>query len=525
MKKIILIFSLSLLFQYGASAQVNGEIEQNNTKAHMSTSGLIFYDYANQLPGYSVPKNDNLSTIFSSAFWFGGLDQGGGLHLCAQRVATMGQDIFTGPIANNYSSIVYQTAYNKIWHITKSEIDNHILNYGNAGYTMPTSISSWPGNGDVLNGEAAQMAAYVDINENNVYDPANGDYPNIRGDKASFFILNDAAESHVSSGGQALDMEFHFMIYQYQTSGYLDNSTFVNIRIFNRSEHTYSKFRVAYSLNPDVGGALDDFVGSAPTKDMIFAYNSDNDDQSAFSPGYGVNPPAMGAKMLNHQMDAAGYFNDINTSPLIDPVLATEFWGFMNASWGNTGIHFTSGGTGYGGAVHANYLFPDNPNVSGGWSENVLGNVGGERRMFMSSNDYLSFAPGESICYDYAILYARNGTNLETVDVLYSIADSVQQFFDAQTEFTCQTIILGQDEAIKRKEFSLYPNPANNQFSIGLSGEFDVVLYSIAGKKVLDKKGVDASNVLNIDLNDGVYIVRIKQEGLTYFKKMIVKNN
>lgn len=74
-------------------------------------------------------------------------------------------------------------------------------------------------------------------------------------------------------------------------------------------------------------------------------------------------------------------------------------------------------------------------------------------------------------------------------------------------------------------EFSLYPNPSSGstvRINTGVSGDIQVAVYDVLGKRVMNT--VVSNNELNISgLTQGVYMVRIIQNGLSATKKLIVK--
>ncbi len=519
--KILMLTILISALNHSFSQTV-GILDHNNVKTYADTRGIFFTNTTTNQAGYNVPKASESNTLYGSAFWFGGTDLNSQLHLAAVRYSDDGSDFFTGPIANDYTLASYINMYNTIWTVGETEITQHQSNYNTPGYIIPNSILDWPGNGNTANGEAADLAPYIDANHNNIYDPVNGDYPDIRGNKASFFIINDAAGPHLNSGGANLGIEIHFMIYQYTSNDYLDNSTFINVKVFNRSNNAYSDFTTACFADFDIGRSGDDFIGSAPNKDMIYGYNGDNNDNG---PGggvaYGIDPPASGIKMLNHTMDVAGYYN--NAGGITgDPTVAGQYWGYMNGFWGSSGNHFTSGGTGFGGNNNTNYIYPDNPNNPNGWSEITEQNPPGDRRVFMSSN-YGTFSPGEIICYDYVVLYSRIGDYLQNVDLLYDLADSVQTFFDDQNYTNCYPGFVSNGKQEIDHSIKIYPNPATSLINIELEGTFDVEIFSLSGQKVLTRQNLNASQPLNFDLSDGIYLIKVNQGDQIHTKKLIIK--
>jgi hypothetical protein len=70
----------------------------------------------------------------------------------------------------------------------------------------------------------------------------------------------------------------------------------------------------------------------------------------------------------------------------------------------------------------------------------------------------------------------------------------------------------------------MYPNPVSNgtlYISTTANTEKAIVIYDVLGKTVVNTKAVDAVNVSN--LNTGVYIVKITEEGKTATRKLVIK--
>jgi len=78
---------------------------------------------------------------------------------------------------------------------------------------------------------------------------------------------------------------------------------------------------------------------------------------------------------------------------------------------------------------------------------------------------------------------------------------------------------------------SLYPNPANNEFTLQLEGKkgnkVSIEMYNSIGQQVMSKTLILQSNILSeqIDVNEfnqGIYFVNIKTENLFTSKKLII---
>lgn len=80
----------------------------------------------------------------------------------------------------------------------------------------------------------------------------------------------------------------------------------------------------------------------------------------------------------------------------------------------------------------------------------------------------------------------------------------------------------------QQNSFQVYPNPANEKVNIAsqtITGEIQVLLYNINGRKIMDKI-VDLSNNAQIDvsaLNTGIYVMHIISDGKTQTEKLIIQ--
>jgi len=504
-----LILTLTCTLNFAQNTTI---LDQNNVGAHLNTNGIFFNDLStNGNGGYLAPKDSTTSVIYSSAFWFGGTDSNGGLHLAAGKFGD-NDDYFCGPISTDYTHTDYLDLYeDKFWKITKVEIDNHKLNFNQPNYSVPTLIAEWPANGQSALGVANDMAPYIDENENGIYDPENGDYPNIRGDMAVYIIMNDDASVHAESGGEKLGMEFHYMFYQFSSNDYLDSTTFVSLKVINRSANTYSNFKVGYYIDPDIGGASDDYVGCSPSENLMFGYNG-----SSYDNFYGLTPPAVGIKFLNHDLDVFSYYTVSGSA------VAVDYWNFMNAFWGSSGLPFTEGGNGINGTVTTNHIFPGSLTDLSQWSEVSESNPVGDRRMFGVTEEAI-IVPNQVICYDYAVLYNRSGgNNIENAVGLTGLSMQVQAFYDSEVNWGCDNVVLNTTES-SITNFEMYPNPSNGEINLSSNSMFDVTFYSINGEAVYSKANVNSKIVLNLDVTSGIYFVKVRQDNSTFTKKLIIK--
>lgn len=209
-------------------------LDVNNISTPVSQFGAL--GTTDNTPAYMI-GNTGASTIFANALWIGS-----GEHVAANRFFAEGSDFYPGPLGQDATTTA-ETAmrYNRVWKVSREMIDYHIAHVGEAGYTVPDDILTWPGNRP--DGTAGQMAPYYDADSSGRYNPYAGDYPLIRGDEAVFAIFNDSLARHRETGGQALGVEVHAMAYAFHEpqDTALWNTVFVHYDIINCSQNNSTR--------------------------------------------------------------------------------------------------------------------------------------------------------------------------------------------------------------------------------------------------------------------------------------------
>jgi hypothetical protein len=245
-----------------------------NFSARVNNDGVLFNRKDMNWPGYQYPLYSSNHTIYATNFWMGGLVTDQTLRLAAATYADPENDYSYGPVADNYTSDEYINKYNRLWSLNRHHIDIHIQNYANEDYVMSGVIATWPANGNTANGEAEDLAPYVDANNNGYYDPENGDYPDIVGDVAIYYILNDTKQAHAVTGTPAIGVELHVMVYAFWGSSPLVNACFVRVKAHNRSSSRLTDFYFGVWNDFDLGHYNDDYVGTDVERNMTYVYNS-----------------------------------------------------------------------------------------------------------------------------------------------------------------------------------------------------------------------------------------------------------
>lgn len=515
MKIIITSF---LMLSMGAFSFGQGSVTHStgnsNAKYYVSNNGTFFHNtLPNGTGGYIVPKDSLISAIFGMAFMAVGHDVNGVLKGAIAQYQY--SDFKPGPYLSvnaNYSSQSYMNKYGiSLWSVSKAHVDNHIAHWADQGYVVPGMISSWPGNGNTGNGESPLLAPFHDSDGDQVYEPQNGDYPLIRGDRSVYTIINDGNGVH-ASGTDPIGIEVHLLFYQYEDSidAALTNTVFFQTTVFNRGTQTLTDFHAGHFIDFDLGNSQDDYIGTEPGRNLVYVYNGDlNDESFSGNPGYGATPPAAGIVNLDGSLSSHILLS--GTSGLNTPL---EYNNVLSGLLPD-GSQLLDADN-----LPTTYVYNDLDPVTG-WNEYLgLGNPPGDRYS-VSAHDEVNFGPGKVLCYNNAAIFARKyEQNLTaSVDSLFHVANHIQDFYNDQN-FYCETQLLGLQEE-EKLSVSIYPNPAKDHIQVeGLvSGTYRIV--TLEGKEILT--GNLENPIIQLDsLKNGFYVLEITSGG-KYDRKSFVK--
>lgn len=540
MRTTTLLFFVLSIYNLNAQNADTETIDGNNVSGIVADEGYFFNNFQNSTQGYEVPAGAGAGTIYAAGIWAGGLDINGQLHLTAPNGSVAGWR--SGPIADNisYGTVAYQNAYStSIWKVTRQQVDDHIAQYQQGGYTPVAAISDWPGNGDVSMGVADQLAPYVDLNADGVYDPLDGDYPEFPGDQVVYVIQND--ESYLPQPNN-LGVELHLMFYQFNDNGYLSETTFLNVQAFNRSTTNYYDFKLSIYADFDIGNPTDDYFGSSVTNNMMYAYNGDSYDETIGGTiGYEDNPPCQGIMSLNHTLYAANRFNSFSFFPTAPPTTNLEHWNFMNGLWAD-GSPMFYGGDGYNAGVSTTstkIIYPGESDplglatwgtiVNGDWGE--YNSNGGTPNFPSERQGLMSISPGDfpvatTICADFVFLFNDTDVDpLNNVQNVLNIADALQILYDSSSDFPCGYLVANTPE-LDPLEFNVFPNPSSGSFSLQLSNGFDPVIVEVrdvTGRLMYSKVTQDELTQIQLDAPAGVYQVSVQSAHSRVTKSIVVQ--
>ncbi len=478
-----------------------------------------------------------------------------------------------------------EAKYNRGFYVSLEMIEAHIdsLHSGSANYVAPHGIREWPAHGNAGIGQAADLAGFVDISGNGIYEPYLGDYPKIYGDRC-FLSITHINPNIVGTN----NIETHSYVYTIacDTSDLYDNVLFRKVFYHSRTEDFDSLFVIGFA-DCDLGNYNDDYTGSNVELGLIYTYNADDyDEPNAGRPGFNDKATAFGmmqlrgAKLKSDTLD-----NQIGVLPgecinglgFNDAIQDNEYYtmeaamfeagtgapgySFMgattpeqafNSGMGifNGGEHITFGGFGYGvTAINAKFMCPGasdpllygtggiDPDL-GVWSEEepmgsgTTSNPGGDRRMLLSPGSS-SVAQDDFIEMDQAYVFVIDSSGLNQTfggikPVLFDKCSAIKSAF-AVNNGPCGAVFSTVDEDLKTPlktipELKVFPNPGNGLVHIsGLADKAQIEVYDLTGKLVLKTSTTNPTETIHLEeINGNIFLLRVATGG-TVFQSKIVK--
>jgi len=402
------------------------DLNINNVRALIMNGGDMWWDQGLEVARYEVPKGSGKHSYFAAALWIGGLDQGGQLRTAAQTYRQSGNDFWPGPLDITNASIDATgcSKWDKLFQIYRQDVADYVAYLSSPsdfpGYSIPASITSYPGNGDVSLNEDISMAPFWDVNGDGLYRPDDGDYPKydifntassgggcanfLFGDQTLWWVFNDKGNIHSETGGQPLGLEIRAQAFAFATNDEINDMTFYQYQVINRGNITISNTYFGSWNDPDLGLYTDDFVGCDVKNGLGFCYNSDDQDGTGSGNSYGDKPPCSavdffkgpkadpylvngvevdrpasqtisgsgyGDGIVGNETLGMEYFMIFQNDPSVrgNPSQATHFYNYLQSKW-KDGTSLTYGGSGYGGTVPCKFGFPwtsDDSNANEDW--------------------------------------------------------------------------------------------------------------------------------------------------------------
>lgn len=533
----------------------------------------------NMIPGKMALYNDSISSFYQVKDIHMAYKNGANLTNNLQTSGQYFQTELAGPYTlSAYYTPVVEAKFNRPFYITRDMIEQHIdsVQSGSSFYQIPRAIKDWPGNGNPAQGQAAQIAPFVDVNNNNIYEPHLGDYPVIYGEECIFTITHDAPLFPQSS-----QLEYQSFVYRVHcdTSSLYDDVIFKKMRIYARGQAIDSLLTFTFS-DIDLGNYNDDYVGTNVDLGLIYAYNGDLfDEPNSGRPGFGNNLYSVGILSLkgpaieNNSTDdpanptiASGI--PVNAYGLNDGIVDNETYTLEGSVFqtGNGGFpsnyvnpedfeqlsqgNWTDGSTRYfsNTTIASKYMFsassdPLNYSTAGvaagfEWSEyeptgvGSVSNASGDRRTIGYNGKHSnSLNINEYVEKEYALIAAFSQTPAQTIwdspNLLFAKAQGIKDAYNSNNG-ACGAVFdpIEEDLTIPESEnlqAILVPNPTSGLFTIqGLPANAHITVVDANGRIVADDFSTNEQWSANSsDWNGSMFFVKIQTATQTKTLKLV----
>ena len=491
----------------------SSSLDINNVRARILNGGDMWWDQGGtgnaryEVPKLNDPTQIKKNSMFAGSVWIGGTstpDESSNVYVTAQTYRQGKYAYWPGPLVATTTELpsIQQNEcafWDKHFKVNKSDIDAFVEAFTNGDIQgeddIHESILQWPGKANPYMDDEdgaidlnVELAPFVDVDKDGNYDPLKGDYPEINGDQAIWWVMNDVGDEKeynsefYSLNDLAIGLELKTMAFAFQTNDEINNMTFYKQTMTNKGNRTLYNTYLGQWVDPDLGNFVDDYVGCDVTRGLGICYNGDDDDDGIL--GYGLNPPAVGVDFfsgpladLNDGLDndrdgltdegSDGidnngdgnvdedserekivmsnflYYNN-NANPVNgNPTLPSDHYNYLKSKWRNgDNVMYDGGdGTDQSADYEAKFMFPGTTdqelywgtdgNAVDPWDEVSAGNAPADRRFLQSAGPF-TLEPGQVNDVTVGVIWMRAGSGGATgsIAALKVADDKAQELFD-----------------------------------------------------------------------------------------------
>lgn len=506
------VAAITFCFTTGYGQWENSILANQAIETTIQSNSTFFHD--NGVPAFELNGSSDKHIFRYGSIWMMGVDSG--KTFGSMSVNSSSEELWPGPIDTITGLPKDPYEWNEIWSVSAAEVEFHKAHYRESGYQPIESISTWPASHNETN-VSAVLAPFIDWNTDGKYDPKDGDYPNLPGVENTYFIANDGAGEHLTSGTQKLGVELQGFFYT-KSDEYLQQVVYLDVFAVNRSDRNYVPFYFANYIDLELGNANDNYCGTELIRNMVFGINGDDNDEG--SEGYGTSLPAAGALSLSHPMFASIAFQKGDTVRDFAKN-SGEYRNVMEGKWRNGDDKIRKGnGTGTGMAttfMYSGNSEPDFPTAN--WTDSSSGDQAGQRNIL--SIYKIESLKAKSFEKFSMAFFGFTGTE-NSMDKLIEIASKI---IDANGGPV-------STQSVTNEPFVVYPNPlisGNSIYFDGLySGDISVQMFTLDGRETrIEKIEKIYPSKFRIQCSDnvvnGIYILKVRSIDDVVSKRLLIQ--
>lgn len=422
-------------------------ISVNNCLMWMSNNGRMSHNPLSSGSGFEWPTGSAKYAIFTDGIIWGGRVQG------STRVggATYNPGLQAGNIKPDGTAADPNDPLHRLYKIRKVDPDQYAALEPAFQQQMKLDYDEWP----------VQFGApWKDRNGNGIYEPdfqefleagydsCKSDTPLLPGDETVWFVSNDLDSRRTLNlyGVQPIGIELQTLVWAYAQTGPLANMVFKKYTVINKGTDDLTDAYFSKWSDPDLGDAMDDFVGIDTLLSLGYVYNGYAKDET-----YGIPPaagydffqgpivPSAGDEAVYNFGHRQGYRNlkvstfafYINGSSvyrdptLKDPQGSLHMYNYMIGRLWNGRLYIdpTTG-------REVSVCLAGDPLTGDGWVDGII-NAPGDRRILMTAGPF-TLAVGDTQEVVVSTIVAQGADRLSSIKVLKFYDKFAQLAFDNQ---------------------------------------------------------------------------------------------
>ena len=402
------------------------DLDVNNVRARLFNIGSIAYRGMGRgaEAEYIVPKASGHSAIYATAIWIGGMV---GNELRTAGATFNNFEFWPGPLGPDGRPVNPNdcSAYDRLYKVSRSDIQGY-----EATGRASEDLADWPYDlgAPVIDGDGT---------EGN-YNLSGGDRPDLIGDQAVWWVMNDVGNIHRNTQAAPIGVEVRVHAFAFNRADALGETTFFKYNVTYKGSEPFTDAYFTIWSDPDLGNASDDFIGVDTTLGLGYVYN-DNAVDRVYGPA-----PAAGFDFFQGPISEDGDTLAVTSvvpitksGPIgtIEPHFAQEIYNVQRGFWpGGQSVRAKGNGFQTDGEI-TKFAYPGDPVTGAFWSEVNSDGDGarhqsGDRRLEMSTGPFTMW-PGDSQDVVFGIMFAQGTDNLNSITLLRDADALAQAAYDA----------------------------------------------------------------------------------------------